>query len=1287
MKRSIILVALVFSCISCVREKDGGEYGRMVFHASCGDNGTRTSLQQDGSLVWSPADEINVFCNSVSGRFVSTNTVSASVADFQGSLPGLERTESDCFLAVYPYAESNAVVGDALQMTLPAEQTAVQGTFADDLFICVAKSADTDLSFRNVCGGVKFALADEGVKKVIFKGNQGEILAGTIQVQFQDDIPYISNIESGSTEITLTAPGGGTFVPGAWYYIVCCPTALEKGFTIDIYGDDLVGSKTDYYSVEVKRAVWGVLRGLTPDVIGVHPVDLGLPSGILWASCDLGASRPFELGDKYAWGETESKTIGSWAEYTWCEGNGKRLTKYCDNPEYGNPDHRLWLEPEDDVAHLLLGDDWWIPTMTDWAELHAYTTRTAVEDYQGTGVPGTLFTSTVEGYTDQSLFFPYVVYSSASYNGLGKYQHYRVSDRPPTVGGQNYNRNYCYVHDPLGVIARNTQVSLCRVEAIRAVKGRRKVPAELIGCYRSRDTEWMAVDQHCLLEGTEASLHAVVLLPEDAWPQYGIFRWESSDPSVATVTDGLVKAVKAGTADIIATADNGESASYRVTVVAPASFPVPEVVDMGTTVKWATFNLGADAESQEGSDFTWGSVEPWNSDLYYYCQLGEYRFSRGDSRGEYMLKYTPVEEGAAGGVTDGRNYLLPEDDAASVKLGAHWRLPLAREWQELMDNCSWEETVVGSVRCIRLTSRLTGNSIVLPNGGYWTKTLIDPELYSYDSKDCKEALYFSPSPMDGDVYFYPIYRGSLLYYRPVYDDATGEQIPLDADHFPDETFRTFVTDNYDINFDGLLGPGERNIREMKVYGRQISSMKGIEFFTALQTLDCSRNALTELDVTGNTALLKLLCSDNALTELDLSGNTRLTYLSCGGNSISQLDLSYNPDLNTLLCANNKLAMLDLSHSPHLAWLNCSKLPSLDVSSNPELKKLTCYSCSFTTLDLSHNPLLGELDCHSGQLTELDLSHNPVLVKLDCRSNSLTSLDLTYSSILTTVDCSKNQLTSLDVSGAPHLSSVTCSENQLTWLALSDKSDLTQLYCDANELKALDLSASTALTYLDCRGNNLESLQLASPSLAQLYCQDNALVSLDLTAETGILQFNCDNNQLTSLDLSAASSLRELSCIDNRLTALYYSRAKLEKLHCDRNRLTALDLSGASKLTDLTCASNQLTSLTVSDCTSLSTFYCVDNQLSSLDLSHCTKLNDFSGSKNQLTEIDFSHCIVLQICWINVNQLTTVDLSDSPAIWILDCSDNPLQTLYLHSDAGSAYHMIISVPEGTEVIYQ
>ena len=114
-----------------------------------------------------------------------------------------------------------------------------------------------------------------------------------------------------------------------------------------------------------------------PDSIPDGWVDLGLPSGLLWAECNVGAMAPEEYGDYFAWGETQPKSMYVWSTYQHVTGTPYKLTKYCNSSDYGYngfSDNLTTLDSVDDAATASLGDGARIPTKEEWQELMDNTT-------------------------------------------------------------------------------------------------------------------------------------------------------------------------------------------------------------------------------------------------------------------------------------------------------------------------------------------------------------------------------------------------------------------------------------------------------------------------------------------------------------------------------------------------------------------------------------------------------------------------------------------------------------------------------------------------------------------------------------------------------------------------------------------------------------------------------------------------------------------------------------------------------------------------------------------------
>lgn len=245
-------------------------------------------------------------------------------------------------------------------------------------------------------------------------------------------------------------------------------------------------------------------------------------------------------------------------------------------------------------------------------------------------------------------------------------------------------------------------------------------------------------------------------------------------------------------------------------------------------------------------------------------------------------------------------------------------------------------------------------------------------------------------------------------------------IPVNGTTFPDSNFRDLVSADFDKNSDGFLSAAEIGaVTDIRCRWRCIASLKGIEYFTSLQTLDCYSNQLTSLDLSANTALTTLNCGNNWLSFLNVSSNTALTNLDCYNNELTSLELSANTALTSLDCSKNQLTSLDLSANMALTALDCrnNQLASLDLSSNTSLTSLNCNGNQLASLELSANTALTTLYCNSNQLDSLDVSKNAALISLNCRGNQLTSLDLSQNTALEWLYCDNNHLTSLDIRAA------------------------------------------------------------------------------------------------------------------------------------------------------------------------------------------------------------------------------------------------------------------------------
>ena len=539
-------------------------------------------------------------------------------------------------------------------------------------------------------------------------------------------------------------------------------------------------------------------------------------------------------------------------------------------------------------------------------------------------------------------------------------------------------------------------------------------------------------------------------------------------------------------------------------------------------------------------------------------------------------------------------------------------------------------------------------------------------------------------------------------------------VPINEANFPDANFRTVVS-TFDKNGDGKLNEAEITaVTEIDCSEKNISSLKGIEYFTALTGLLCYENQLTTLDVSNNTALAVLQCGGNQLTALDVSKNTALMTLWCHRNQLTTLDVSNNMALTTLVCYKNQLTTLDVSRNTALEWLYCSEnqLTTLDVSNNTALKWLYCHDNHLTTLDVSKNTALIGLWCYNNRLTALDVSKNTALTDLSCENNSYDitlnanrSYDLSklpgsfdvskakawngctiqgsvikvnagVNEVSYTYDCGngKTMPVTLNVVGveAPTTYSITYNANGGSG-------------APSAQTKTKDVSLTLSTTRPSRAGYNFLGWATSSSAASAQYQPGstytaNANVTLyAVWEELNTIAINeanfpdanfravvstFDGNGDGKLNEAEIAAMTAINCSEKNISSLngieYFTA--LKELRCYGNHLTALDVSKNTALTILSCWDNQLTTLDVSTNMALKELYCDDNQLTTLNVSNNTALTDLSCGSNQLTTLNVSNNTALKRLGCDKNQLITLDASKNTALGWLCCTNNRLTTL-------------------------
>ena len=461
-------------------------------------------------------------------------------------------------------------------------------------------------------------------------------------------------------------------------------------------------------------------------------VDLGLPSGTLWATMNVGASSPEEYGDFFAWGETEPKSEYAWNNCFDTEDNGSTFKTYYNNGGMTE------LLPEDDAASVNWGEGWQTPSKEQFEELIDPNYTTTVWIAQN-GVYGRM----VIGKNSQYIFLPASGFCwGTSHNGAGSYGQYW--SRSLNASTSSYAENIFFDSGSISSLyssraqGRSIRPVVCESKQIQIIPVTQIVltPSPL----------------YLLPDGTKQL--TATFEPEDASNK--AVKWTTSDASVATVsTDGLVTAKAEGTCTITCSAKDGSGVKAECQVTVVHSCPDenhPHMIDLGlpSGTKWACCNVGASTPEEIGYITQWGATS--ESRLEY--SIDNYIYKNHDTR--KLTKYCTHSEYGHNGFTDGLTELLPEDDAATFHWGDQWRTPSAEQIEELVNNCSyeWGEQVEGL-----LLTGPNGAQMFLPAGG-----VCDDIVPAGRKKG--EAGYYWSSSLDTD----DNYNARILYFcKPNYD--------------------------------------------------------------------------------------------------------------------------------------------------------------------------------------------------------------------------------------------------------------------------------------------------------------------------------------------------------------------------------------------------------------------------------------------------------------------------------------------------------------------------------------
>lgn len=484
------------------------------------------------------------------------------------------------------------------------------------------------------------------------------------------------------------------------------------------------------------------------------------------------------------------------------------------------------------------------------------------------------------------------------------------------------------------------------------------------------------------------------------------------------------------------------------------------------------------------------------------------------------------------------------------------------------------------------------------------------------------------------------------------DDSEPEFLPnankassislTDDSGFEDPVFREWISENVDADHNGLLSVKEiEACTKINISSMSVDSLKGIEYFYNLKTLDCSHNQLLFLDLKSNTALKSLNCSYNNLTRLNLSSCKKLKELDASSNffgNSTEISFSKTSSLKKLNIASNFLNEFNFSRFSGLKELNCSdcNLSSLNLSSMPALEKLICSKNSLDILNMSRLSNLKYLDCSSSSIQTLKLPSTRSLDTIYCQNNLLTELNLSGFSSLKRLNCSDNKLSDLNFDDCP-LEELNCGGN--TAHTPEEFYDLSQ-FADPETITVVEngmIDSSYRLTAVNKTSPAKIRRKFVSAGIehydTQLiyigYLQEKDFQSHDLFQQMQQLYPLTDDHMLSREYLKKVSSLTFSENFPLYQTDLFYFTG-LKSLTCtDLEQLTDLDLSKNSELIELTCTGTGIRSLNLTANSRLEYIQLSGNKLSSLNVTGLTNLSFLDCRFNSLDTIETNGCTSLK----------------------------------------------------------
>ena len=789
-----IAAGLVASCSTKEIDFQTPVQDDVVFYASFEqptEEGTKVYANEDLLLRWTADDRVSIFNkNTYNQQYKFTGETGDNAGGFD-KVVGSEFTTGNTIshiVSVYPYQESTKISeSETITVTLPAEQRYAENTFGLGANTMVSITSDTFLQYKNVGGYLRVSLYGEGVSvsSITLKGNNGEKLAGKATVTMPlDGVPTVAMSNDATDVITLVCDTpvqlAATAEESTQFWFVVPPVIFSKGFTITISGNGEMFKIATEKTVTIER---NNLSKMSP-----IEVELSQPNNVIYyTSSDGTVVTPYDpdaldasiLSNEYVEGlgiitfDGDVMSIGDWTFLNCTRLNsitipdsvtriGDYAFYYCTGltsitiPDSVSSIGDCAFRKCRSLTSITIPDSVTSiggAAFIDCTGLTSITISdrvTSIRDYLFSNctsltsitIPDSVTSidhDAFQGCTSlTSITIPDSVtrigdYAFSACKGLTSIT---IPDSVTSIGNQIFSGcsslSSITIPDSVTRIGNYVFSNCTSLTSITIPDSVTSIGNHTFsGC--SSLTSITIPDSVTSIEGWAfyycTGLTSITIKPEEP-PRGG--------QEMFVETNNCPIYVPAGSVEVYKTAQYWSEYANRIYAIG-----TPMAVDLGLSVKWASFNLGATKLEEYGDYYAWGETKPyyssldplvWNERKEAGYELPSYKWCMGSNT--TLTKYCNDSSYGYNGFMDGKTFLDPEDDAAHVNLGGAWRMPTDAEWTELREKCTWEWTSMNGING-RKVAGPNGNSIFLPAAGYRNAT----DLCSDDS----HCYYWSSS--------------------------------------------------------------------------------------------------------------------------------------------------------------------------------------------------------------------------------------------------------------------------------------------------------------------------------------------------------------------------------------------------------------------------------------------------------------------------------------------------------------------------------------------------------------